>query len=319
MLHDAGFREAAVTLAGQFLQRVEDGGSRPERAVAVDPQLGRKFVGGLEADAANVVGQLVRVGLDLGDGLLAVGSVDADGPPRGDAVLGQEEHQLADLFLLLPALPDPLEALLADPVDLQQELGRLLEDFQRLLLVDADDLGGDFWADAADRPGGQIFFDAFCRGRMGRLQLVGPELRSMLLVDHPATAGLDMLSCRHRRRTADDRDQLGSSLDLDPQDGEPILRVVVGDSIDQASQVFGHAAIGLLPTREASPQLDTRAREQRLPNSGFPCFHGQCPGHRKSVAHVVPDGQLRTRQTRFQLAVVSFAAQDRPTSARGES
>ena len=98
-----------MSLTGQFLKRVLDGGPCPIRAVAVDAQLGRQFVGRLEADAPDVVGQLVRVLLDLGDGLLAVGAVDPHRPPGTDAMLGQEEHDLADFLLLLPALADPLE------------------------------------------------------------------------------------------------------------------------------------------------------------------------------------------------------------------
>ena len=78
---------------------------------------------------------------------------------------------------------------------------------------------------------------------MGRLEFIGLELLPMLPVDHPATAGLDMLPRRHRGRTAGDRYQVFSSFDLHPQDGETILRVVVGDSFDQASQVLGHRQV----------------------------------------------------------------------------
>ena len=80
VLDDARLRVADMPLAGKFLERVPDGGPGPVGAVAVDPQLGGQFVGGLEADAPDVVGQLVRVLLDLGDGLLAVGAVDPAPP-----------------------------------------------------------------------------------------------------------------------------------------------------------------------------------------------------------------------------------------------
>ncbi len=55
LLHDAGRGVTAMPLAGQFVQRVQDGGSGPVGAVAVNPQLGRQLVGRLEADTANVV------------------------------------------------------------------------------------------------------------------------------------------------------------------------------------------------------------------------------------------------------------------------
>ena len=161
LLDDARVREAAVSVTGQFLQGEQDGGSRPVGAIAVDSQRRRQFVGGLEADSPNVVRQLIRIRFDLGDGFVPVGAVDADGSPRRDAMLGQEEHELADFFLLLPALADSLEPLRPDPFDMQQEVGGLLEDLQRSLVIDGDDLGRQFRADTADRPRGKILFDAF--------------------------------------------------------------------------------------------------------------------------------------------------------------
>ena len=93
-----------MALTGQFLKGVLDTGPCPIRTVAVDSQLGGEFVGSLEADPTDIVGKLVRILLDLGDGLLSVGAVDSHRPPGSDAMLGQEEHDLADFLLLLPTL-----------------------------------------------------------------------------------------------------------------------------------------------------------------------------------------------------------------------
>ena len=60
VVNDARLREANVPLAGKLLKRVADGGPCPVRAVAVDSQLGGQFVGRLEADPSNVVGQAGR-------------------------------------------------------------------------------------------------------------------------------------------------------------------------------------------------------------------------------------------------------------------
>ena len=102
MFDHAGFGIADMALGSKVLECVLDGGPCPVGTVAVDPQLGRQFVSGLEADTPNVVGESVGVLLDLGDGFLAVGSVDVDGPARGDAMLGQEEHDLVELPSALP-------------------------------------------------------------------------------------------------------------------------------------------------------------------------------------------------------------------------
>ena len=160
LLDDPRLREAAVSVTGQFLQREQDGGSRPVGAIAVDSQRRRQLVGCLEPDTPNVVGQLIRVRFDLGDGLVPVSAVDPDGAPRRDAMLGQKEHQLPDFFLLFPALADSLEPFRSDSFDMQQEVGGLLEDLQRSLVIDGDDLGRQLWSDTADRARGKILFDA---------------------------------------------------------------------------------------------------------------------------------------------------------------
>ena len=64
------------------------------------------------------VGQAIRVRAHQLDGLVAVGLVDADGPGGADAVRLQEDHDVADGLLLLPALADLLDALRADALDL---------------------------------------------------------------------------------------------------------------------------------------------------------------------------------------------------------
>src|SRR5690242_6688074 len=109
MFHHTRLGIAAVPLARQVLQGVLHRRLRSIRAIGVDSQLGRQFVGRLEADATDVVGELVWVLFNLGDGLLAVGAIDTDRPSRRDAMLSQEQDDLADLLLLLPALTDAFQ------------------------------------------------------------------------------------------------------------------------------------------------------------------------------------------------------------------
>ena len=116
----------------------------------------------------------------------------------------------------------------------------MLEDLQNSLLVDGDDFGSQLWPNAADCSRRQILFDALCRSRMSRFQFVGFELLPVLPVDNPATARLDMLPSRDGCCIADYRDEIISSLDLHPQDGKAVLRVMVGNTFDESVQVFGH-------------------------------------------------------------------------------
>ena len=47
-------------------------------------------------------------------------------------------------------------------------------------------------------------------------------------------------TCCNGCRVADDRDQITTTFNLHPQDGKTVLRVVVGDSLDESIQGFGH-------------------------------------------------------------------------------
>ena len=78
-LDDARLDIAAMTLGGQLFQRVADSGPGSLRAVLIDAQLRGQFIRRLEADPPNVVGELIGVGLDRGNGLLSVGAVDPHG------------------------------------------------------------------------------------------------------------------------------------------------------------------------------------------------------------------------------------------------
>ena len=140
----------AMSVTGQLLQGVQHSSSRPVRAIAVDSQLRRQLIGGLETDSPNVVGQLIRILFNLGNGLMSVGAVDTDGSPGGNPMLRQEEHDLANLFLFQPALTDSLQSLLPDPFDVQQEIGPVFKDVQCLLVMDRDNSRRQFWANAAN-------------------------------------------------------------------------------------------------------------------------------------------------------------------------
>ena len=122
-------------------------------------------------------------------------------------MLGQEQHDFADFLLLLPTLADPLDPFVADALDVEEEVGGRLEDFEGAFLVDGDDLGGDLRPDAADCPGGQILFDAFRRGRVGGFEFVGLELLAVFPVHDPFAGGFQMLASRNRGRAAHDRHQ----------------------------------------------------------------------------------------------------------------
>ena len=152
----------------------------------------------------------------------------------------EEEHNLADFSLLLPAFLDPFQPARPDASDVQQHLRMLTEDVEGALFVDGDDPGAELRPDAANGAGGQVSQDAVRGGRMGRVHILGLKLGPVGFVDDPAAGGFEMFASRGRVHDADDGCQFLPPPDFHLQHREPVLGVVVGDSLDLASQRFGH-------------------------------------------------------------------------------
>ena len=107
-----------MPVAGGFQQNVAQSGTGPDKRVVGDANLLGNCVGGLEADAVDVLREGIRVVLDGFNGGLAVGLIDADGAAGAHAIGMQEHHDGANDLLLGPGIFDPLPALGADPVNL---------------------------------------------------------------------------------------------------------------------------------------------------------------------------------------------------------
>jgi hypothetical protein len=157
----------------------------PHDRVVRDADLLGDLVGGLEADAVDVLCQAVWVGLDLLDRALAVGLVNPHRPAGADAVGVQEDHDLADDFLLRPGFIDALAALGADASYVLQPGGLLLDDVENLLAELLHELLGVYRANALDHAAAQILLDALLRRRCGAVEHVGAELEAKLFVLDP--------------------------------------------------------------------------------------------------------------------------------------
>ena len=238
----ARLRIADMPFVAQFPQRIADGRPRTMRRIAVDPQLGSQLVRRLESDPANVVRQLVRIGLDPLNGFLSVGSVDPQGPAGADAVLAEEQHDLADFALFVPAAANSFQPFLSDAADMQQEVWAGVENLQRPFLVNAHDFGRQLRTDAADGAGRQVPLDPLGRRRRRGADIVGLELLAVLAIHRPNPGRGQVLAGGHRGHGAHDGDQIAAALDLDLEHRKPVLRVVVRDAFDQADELFGHSS-----------------------------------------------------------------------------
>ena len=199
-------RQGAVPVAGRLQQDMVQTGAGTDDRVVRDADLLRDLVGGLEADAVDVLGQAVWVGLDLLDRALAVGLVDAHRPAGADAVAVEEHHDLADDLLLGPGFLDALAALGADAVHVLQPGGLLLDDVENLLAELLHQLLGVYGADALDHAAAQVLLDALPGGGRGAVEHVGAELEAKLPVLDPAALGGHPLPGADRSQGADHGD-----------------------------------------------------------------------------------------------------------------
>ncbi len=117
-----------MTVIHRFRQSIGDASADADHRRLLDAEPEGDRVGGLEADAADIARQAIRVvGHDL-DGIGAVGFVDPHRTGRADAVAVQEHHDLAPDLLLGPGRGDTPGADGPDAIDLAHPVRLGLDD-----------------------------------------------------------------------------------------------------------------------------------------------------------------------------------------------
>jgi hypothetical protein len=228
--------QTAVALVHRLGQRVRDAGAHPHHGRLVDAEPHRNCIGGLEADAADVARQPVRVLRHDLDGIGAIGLEDAHGACRAHAMAVQEDHDLAHDLLLGPGACDALGAHRPDAGHLAQAIWLTLDDIEHPLAESLDELPGVDRADAADHAGGEILLDAFGRCRSRAAQKAGLELLAMGAVVDPFARGGDPLAGRDRGGVPDGGHEITVPARLDTQNAEAVLGIMVGDALDETRQ-----------------------------------------------------------------------------------
>jgi hypothetical protein len=245
--------QTAVPVIHRFSQRKADAGADPHKRRFLDADLGSDLISGAEPDTADVSGQTVGIFADHPHGVIAVGLVDPHRSGRADAVGVQEQHDLADHFLLRPPGDDAGRSLCADTRHLLQALRVLLDQVEHRLTEFPHQPFGVDRADASDRARGEIPLDALERRWWADLQEGRTELRAVRVVVHPRAADLDELSSGNHRRVANDGDQVPLPPGLHPQHAEPVLRVVERHPLHHAGQSFSDCP-GVICHSPALPQ-----------------------------------------------------------------
>ena len=231
-------RQEAVSLLCSLLQDVEHPGAVTEVRIGGDADVARDRVGGHEADAENIGGQLIGVLRDDLDSLVAVLFIDLHGIGGRDIVAAQEQHDLLDGLLRGPGFLDHGHALFANAGDLDQAGARVLDDVERLQTEVRHDPPGRHRADALDEPAAQVFFQPGECGWFGFLGVETLELPTIFEVLAPVAGEAQCLASMNVWKATHDGDEVAFPRCFEPGDGVAGVFGVIGDALDDALQVF---------------------------------------------------------------------------------
>ena len=152
----------------------------------------------------------------------------------------EENHDLADDFLLGPCGADRAPSFSADSPHLLEPHGLTVDNVEHTLAEFLDQLLSIDRPDALDETACEVFFDALARGGRARLEEFRLELRPVVAILNPGTLGGEPFPRIDARRTADHSDQVAVSIDFYPHNAKPRFLVVKSNPLDQS----GHAAHG---------------------------------------------------------------------------
>jgi hypothetical protein len=188
-------RQAAMSLIHGFGQRIGNPRAYPHHGGLLDAELHRDGVGGLEADAADIARQAIRV---LSHDLDGVGTIGLENPHRSrraDTMAVQENHDFPNRLLFGPGGENAGSANRPDAVDLAQSIRRSLNNVEHFLAEGANELLRVSGANAPDHPGGEVFLDAIGRSWSRCAQKPGFELLTVGAVIDPVPRRRNPFAC----------------------------------------------------------------------------------------------------------------------------
>ena len=197
-----------VSLVGQLVEGVENTATAPSLVVLAIAHLSCDSVGGLEADAPDVIGKAVGIGLHLVDALLAVGLVDLGGVGGADTVALEKDHHIFDVELFHPRVVDLLDALGTDAVHLAEPLTVFLDDVESIHAELGNDELGELWTDALDESAAKILLQSEECGGHGFFVALNNELATVLPVNLPLAVSNEYCAHGHVEHVADQGDEV---------------------------------------------------------------------------------------------------------------
>ena len=239
----AGFAElvpggVTVTLVAQRIQRIHEAAAQPRVAVVAEAHLFGNGVGRAEADAPYVIGETIGVFPYHPDAVAAVGLIDLGGVGGAHVMPLEEEHDVLDLLLFHPALLNALHPDPADAGDVQQPVGRFLDDVQRVGTEGPDDPPGELWPDALDQTAAEILFDPVHGGGKRLLKALDRKLPPVLAVDPPAAPEGKYAAHMDLGHVPDDGDKVLVAPGAALENGVAVLFILIRNAFDHAAELF---------------------------------------------------------------------------------
>lgn len=176
--------KAEVTASLGLGESVEQALVHPLGGEAVEAHAGRDFISGQKANTRQFA-EPVRVILYRVHGALGVLLVELEGLSGRDAVGSKERDNVPGPPVHQVGLPDFLQLLLGDPLDLQQLLRLRIKDIKSFNSEQVVDFLGGLLADALYLPGGKVSDNPFPRGHQHFVVAFHLELDSKLGVGFP--------------------------------------------------------------------------------------------------------------------------------------
>src|SRR5437868_4830319 len=140
-------------------QRVRNAGPSTEHGLLRNAKSLCQLVCSLKSDAPDVACKTIWIFLHERDCVGTIRLKNANRPRRTDAMALQEDHDLADRFLVRPTGCDPLQPDLTDSVDLSQALWGLLDDIEDCVTEGLHQPLRKVRPDALDHPRTEVTLD----------------------------------------------------------------------------------------------------------------------------------------------------------------
>ena len=215
---------------------------------------------GHEADAVDIVDELIGVLLDLGEGQIPVGLVHAVGLVHGDPVGGQGHQDVPHRPILAEGAHDHLQLLAADAGHLQQSFRLLLHDLQGVHAEAVHDEPGHGGAHALDGAARQIVFDGDLGGGGQGLGVGHHKLLAVLGMIFDGPLRPELFPGGGEGQGAAEGGEALLRIRAEREDGVPVLGVPEYDPVDDARDLH------------ITPKAGSRFRPGRRPGSTPPIW-----------------------------------------------